>query len=255
MIDVEASDLLRIASTGWGYVERRRIGGPDGNGWELRASGGFTGRANSAWPLGGPGLRLADVAADIDGWYAERGLPAQIAVIAGSDLDREAERLGYPNAKTPALRQTAPLAPAHEILEATAPAGHVAEITTDIPQAFLNLYTRPGSDGRDASTVLTTGGADVRFAVIRDPAGDLVACGRLGMMRDVGWANIAALRTAVHARRRGLSRAVLRDLIAVAAEQGIENLYLEVEPDNAEARPFYTSLGFETNHVYHYRTM
>ena len=47
---VDAGELQRIADRGWRALETAPVGD-----WLLRASDGFTGRANSALPLGDPG--------------------------------------------------------------------------------------------------------------------------------------------------------------------------------------------------------
>ena len=41
--------------------------------WLLRADGGFTGRANSALPLGDPGLPLAGAVDEVEAWYRAAG--------------------------------------------------------------------------------------------------------------------------------------------------------------------------------------
>ena len=48
--------------------------------WLLRADGGFTGRANSALPLGDPGLPLAGAVDEVEAWYRARGLPPMIVI-------------------------------------------------------------------------------------------------------------------------------------------------------------------------------
>ena len=68
-------ELERVAAAHWRGTEEEWLGE-----WLLRAADGFTGRANSALPLGDPGLPL-DAALDyVTGWYRARGLPAVMAV-------------------------------------------------------------------------------------------------------------------------------------------------------------------------------
>jgi hypothetical protein len=64
-------ELARIAARAWQPVEREPLGA-----WELRASAGFTRRANSVLPLGDPGLPLDEALGAVRRWYAARGLPA-----------------------------------------------------------------------------------------------------------------------------------------------------------------------------------
>jgi len=72
---ISIADLEAAAALGWRAPEEARLGG-----WLLRAAGGFTGRANSALATGDPGLSLAAAAGAVRRWYADRGLPAMIAV-------------------------------------------------------------------------------------------------------------------------------------------------------------------------------
>jgi GNAT superfamily N-acetyltransferase len=71
------TDLERAAAAHWRGTEEQWLGN-----WLLRAADGFTGRANSALPLGDPGLPLDDALAAVTRWYRERGLPPMIAVPA-----------------------------------------------------------------------------------------------------------------------------------------------------------------------------
>ena len=67
--------LERVAAAHWRGTQEEWLGE-----WLLRAADGFTGRANSALPLGDPGRPL-DAAIDyVTDWYGARGLPATIAV-------------------------------------------------------------------------------------------------------------------------------------------------------------------------------
>ncbi len=86
--DAEVLALDRIAALGWSATESVRLGG-----WLLRASRGFTGRANSVLPLGGPGQPVDDAIAYCARWYADRGLPLKFQVPLLSD-DAPDTRLG-----------------------------------------------------------------------------------------------------------------------------------------------------------------
>ena len=62
-------DLERLAARTWRGLEEERLGD-----WLLRASGGFTGRANSALVVGDPGVPLPEAIAGVARWYQQRGL-------------------------------------------------------------------------------------------------------------------------------------------------------------------------------------
>src|SRR5690348_12305123 len=67
--------LERMAAAHWRGTEEEWLGD-----WLLRAAEGFTGRANSALPLGDPGLPLDEALAAVASWYRVRGLPPMIVV-------------------------------------------------------------------------------------------------------------------------------------------------------------------------------
>lgn len=242
-------DLRTIAATGWGYTERAHIGG-----WELRAAGGHTSRANSAFPIGDSGMPLPQTLEAVRDWYSERGLPARVQTVDGSPLDQAIAELGHPETERPALRQAAPLPSALETLTRSTDAHHVAKVTTELPEDYFTAYRR-GYGIPEFRTILTSGDALIAFAVVRGDNGDALSVGRVAIDTGTGYAGIAAVATAEHARRRGLARIVLRDLLAFAAEHGAENTYLEVEEDNAPALALYTSLGYTTAHRYHSRRL
>ncbi|MFJ6786258.1 GNAT family N-acetyltransferase [Streptomyces angustmyceticus] len=249
-------ELQHVAARGWPAVETEPLGE-----WTLRASGGFTRRANSVLPLGDPGVPLDAALERIGRWYAARGLPAVIAVATGrAGADEElaaalAERGWADEAHTRVrIAGLAPLADTP-----AAPAGDTATRVTlsrDPDAGWLALYNRTGGDAPgggaapDALRVLT-GGPSVWFATARDADGGTAAIGRLVV--DGRWAGFAAVEVAPHARRRGLATRVMAALAERALSEGASAAYLQVEADNADALAFYDRLGFTDHHGYHYR--
>lgn len=63
------------------------------------------------------------------------------------------------------------------------------------------------------------------------------------VMADEG--EIADVAVAPEARRRGVARALLQQVILDMVEDGVSKLYLEVRESNAAARGLYRSLDFE----------
>ena len=73
----------------------------------------------------------------------------------------------------------------------------------------------------------------------------LVAYAGLRAARGAKDADIQTIAVAPAARRRGLGRALMTEMIDEAAARGARNLFLEVRDDNPNAQRLYTSLGFE----------
>lgn len=65
----------------------------------------------------------------------------------------------------------------------------------------------------------------------------------LAVLDDQGWINNLAVCT--HARRQGVGRALLTDLLAEAQRRGVDDVALEVAVDNMPAQRLYDGFGFE----------
>ncbi|WP_446684999.1 GNAT family N-acetyltransferase [Kitasatospora kifunensis] len=248
--DTDPVELQRIAARGWPAAEQQPLGD-----WQLRASGGFTRRANSVQTLGDPGLPLPQALDRVRQWYAERGLPAWFELTTpGSppDLTAELDRLGARFA--PTLVRTAPLAP---LVRAGRGAGSdQVRLSRTAGAPWLSAYRRVGpgaaqpTDHAAARQVLH-GGPSVWFATVPDPRGGVpLAIGRCVI--DGPWAGFAAIEVRPDARRQGLATALSAALAARAAEEGAKGAYLQVEADNSGALTLYDQLGFTTSHTYHY---
>jgi len=71
---------------------------------------------------------------------------------------------------------------------------------------------------------------------------------------DDGWMGVFGMVTAPEHRRQGVAHDVLIALQWAAHERGVEQAYLQVEPDNAAAIAVYDEREFEVSHGYHYRS-
>jgi GNAT superfamily N-acetyltransferase len=245
-----ADELFAIAAQCWGYLEAESL-----DGWELRAGAGFTRRANSAWPLGPLRRPLPQALDEVRAWYAERGLVPQVQVAAGSEFDVELAAHGYEVALAGALRQTAEVLPALEILTAHAHP-NVPVSTTERPQdRWLRLY-REGTIPPHAKEILGSGDRYLYATIYDEFSGEPLSIGRAVLAGESkSWVGLAAIETAATARRRGLARLILGTLLEWAADQGAEHAMLEVLPDNEAALALYRQLGFSTAQRYHYRTV
>lgn len=232
-------ELQETAARGWPARETERLGD-----WTLRAAGGFTARANSALPLGSPGLPLPEAVDRVVEWYGRRGLPARIQVTTGDAaadeaLDAALAARGWA-AERHALMRTAALAP---VADTGADTGTVV-LSREPDAEWLAAYGREGG-AEDARAVLT-GGPSVWFATVPGAAiGRCVVDGR--------WAGFSALTVAPERRRQGLGTLVMARLAQQALDEGASAAYLQVETDNGGAAALYDELGFTTHHAYHYR--
>jgi N-acetylglutamate synthase len=251
------TDLERVAAAHWRGTEEEWLGD-----WLLRAAGGFTGRANSALPLGDPGLPLDDALAVVTRWYRERGLPPMIAVPVPLDagVPGEADGMGraldehlacrsWPVRPGPAFVMVAdlPLAiPADGLT-----GGRAVQISAEPDDAWAARYHYRGQDHLPpvARQVLTSA-REQAFVSVRD-GHDVLAIARLSIAD--GWAGLTAVEVHPGHRRQGLGVVITAASCEVAGRRGISSVFLQVEADNAPAQALYKRLGFTYSHRYHYR--
>ncbi|PRY60263.1 acetyltransferase (GNAT) family protein [Knoellia remsis] len=245
---VGIDDLQRTMVDAWPPMERERLGG-----WHLHASRGFTGRGNSALPLGDPGVPVDEAVTRTEQWYAARGLPSTFMVARPVGFDVTADRVGavllergYTD-RVPTLTLTAS---SRVVAEGHAPDVAV-ETGTELTDEWLEAMATYRRIDEVAARAILTGSSRQVFATVRD-GGRPVAIGRLG--EGVGWAGVAAMWVAPTHRRRGLARAVVGELARSARADGIPSLHLQTDSDNAAALTLYEGLGFERHHAYVYLT-
>ncbi|MEU5270258.1 GNAT family N-acetyltransferase [Streptomyces hygroscopicus] len=240
-----APELDRVAARGWPPVISEPLGE-----WTLRASGGFTRRANSVLALGDPGTGLDEALHRVTDWYAARQLPAYIQVSTGAEgtqelLAAELETRGWTREVSAQIRIAA-LAPIGD-LDADASA---VTLSRRLDDAWMARYQRSAEPSPEARTVLS-GGPSVWFAAIpAEGGGAPAAIGRCVV--DGRWAGFAAVEVAPERQRQGLAKAVMTALARKALDEGASAAYLQVETDNGGAHALYEGMGFTVHHSYHH---
>lgn len=250
-------ELERVAARHWRGTEEEWLGG-----WLLRAAGGFTGRANSALPLGAPGLPLDRALDAVVRWYRDRDLPPMIAVpspldadSAGCELDQSLSERSWATRPGPAFVMVAHLTdaagPIRDHAARGLPPGATFQADNEPDQAWLAAYHYRDQVGQPPvmRDVLTSAPAQV-FASIR-AGGDVLAIARLSIAD--GWAGITAVEVNPARRRAGLGATLTRAACAEAAKRDILRVFLQVETSNAGAIALYERCGFHYSHRYHYR--
>ncbi len=247
------AELERVSADGWRPVEQAWLGEP-GQGWQLRAAEGFTGRANSALTVGDPGLPPAQAVAAVARWYAERGLRGQLCIpeplSQGVPLRAVADNLGWEE-HNPTQVWTASWSAVSLALEvATAPAGYAVSVADQPDAGWLGVYQYRGQPLPPVAAVLLQSAPAQVFVSVR--CGEqTVAVGRGASSQ--GWAGVTAMEVAAEHRRRGLGQVVLAALARWAVARGDRHGYLQVAEPNTGAQALYSAAGFEPHHRYHYR--
>lgn len=235
-VAVSAEELTRITSVGWPAIESVALGE-----WELRAAGGFTGRANSVAAVGSPGVSFDAAIAEVRAFYDRRNMPALAQVVVGSDQQRAFTTAGWialDGYHGGAVVQVADLATSY----AADPDVRVSPAADD---DWLANYGRV-DDVHDARAVME-GPTQVAFVSIGSPA---IAIGRVTVSGE--WAGLSAVEVQPAHRRQGLSRRIVDTSLAWALSQGADKAYLQTMRSNVAALALYAPYGFVDHHDYVY---
>jgi len=250
-------ELERIAAAHWRGTEEQWLGD-----WLLRAAAGFTGRANSALPLGDPGMPLDEALTAVTQWYRDRGLPPMIVVPvplesdpAGQELDNHLSERNWLTRPGPAFVMVAdlPLAglPLDSLYPDSLPSGRAVRVTPEPDDAWAARYHYRGQDHLPPIARKVLASAEEQSFVSIRSGDEVLAIARLSVA--AGWAGLTAVEVNPAYRRQGLGVAITAAACREAGLRGLRNAFLQVEVDNAPARALYERLGFRYSHRYHYR--
>lgn len=247
------TELERIAARHWRGTDEELLGG-----WLLRSAEGFTGRANSALPLGDPGMPIDDALAAVIRWYRARGLPPMISVplplegdSPGRQLDDHLSERSWVTRPDPAFVMVADLAavPAAALL----PSGLEFRVDAEPDGRWLAMYHYRGQDRQPPvlRKVLMSAQAQAFVSIRARAGGEPLAIGRLSIAD--GWAGITAVEVSPARRRAGLGTLLTRGICAEAFARGARRVFLQVADGNTAAIALYERCGFHCVHRYHYR--
>jgi GNAT superfamily N-acetyltransferase len=249
------TDLEAMTSLHWRAAETERLGG-----WLLRASEGFTGRANSVLPLGDPRTDPDRALQAVRTWYGRRGLPAKVSVAGPIDSGVPDDGGPATEARAACLRagwQPVPdgsavvlTAPTAQLMRPPAlPDGLTVRLAAEPDRAWLENFRYRSQLPPPAALALLRSAPQQTFASIRDGDSTVaVARGSLGG----GWAGLTAVEVQAGHRRRGMGRALVGAIADWAWDCGAGSTYLQVAETNERARAFYSGLGFALHHRYDY---
>ncbi|PPK70166.1 GNAT family N-acetyltransferase [Actinokineospora auranticolor] len=231
------STLEQVCAAAWPPVVARTLGD-----WRLRASGGYTGRANSALTNGDPGLPVNAALAEITRFAGEHGIRPYAQVISGSSWESPLAAAGWRvNADHPKGAESAVM---HSPLTST---GGGADVADKPPNGWLEVAVR--GTPTDTQRAVVTGGPLLGYATVhRD--GRVVGTARGCLVG--AWLYVALLEVLPEYRRQGIATHLLDGLDTWAAARGATSRVLQVALVNEVARGIYADLGYVESHRYRY---
>ncbi|MEV0947941.1 GNAT family N-acetyltransferase [Rhodococcus sp. NPDC049939] len=247
----EIRSLELASADGWPGVEHEWI-----DGWLARYGHGFTGRANSATPLGHPGTigslddpSSGSTLARLRAWYGERGLPLRSLI-----PDRLADVPPGWNVSDDVIVMAA------DIETLAIPEGLLSTTVADHPDPYwLNLYRYRGSalPGRAVDVLESVRGGSLGFGRIDAADSTLLAVARGSVTFAPDgrtWVGLTAVEVAKAHRRRGIGTSICSDMISWGREHGATHACLQVATGNEGALAMYRGIGFRAHHRYRYAT-
>lgn len=239
------TDVERTAMQGWRALETADLGE-----WQLRASGGFTNRANSALALGDPGVAVDAAIDHVEQWYVERNLPVRVQLVDRDQpegIDAALDRRGW---------TTSPF-----VHVMTAELGHVLRAVPGISPLELRLEDEPddawqgcyrddGTTPPPAARAILINHPAAIFASLRE--GDRCVAIARGAV-DGRWAGVHAVEVTPSHRGRGLAAYVTAAALRWCGQHGARLSYLQVSANNTPAVRLYERLNYSVHHNYVYR--
>jgi N-acetylglutamate synthase len=222
------------------------------DGWLLRFSNGFSGRANSVATHVYSGIDPEGSLARVEAAYEARGRECRFQITPATsplDLARRLRHRGYHPEPWSMLMVADAASVAENLRDVLRPDIEV-EIKSKGSSEFARLLregSRSEEDGDERLAVLNRI-ADRKACLVLKSDGAAVSSGACVLTRD--WAGIYVMRTALTHRRQGHGLRVLREAAHWALQQGTSRLYLQVEEANLAARGLYARAGFRDGYRY-----
>lgn len=235
--------LEEIASNGHPALNVRQY-----DGWLMRFSGGYTGRANSVSLLYPSRLEIPEKVAFCEECYAKQGLPTRFKLTDGDEyFSAYLESRGY-KVVTPTdvmildLDEADLKADAEDIVFAEKPGEWLEDwfgfegLTDPVKQELFRK-------------ILDKVLADTAWcAVMKDGKPAALAA----TASEQGYALLQYVVVDPALRGNGLGEKLCRAALAEAQERGVRYAYLQVVQDNAAAMNLYRKLGFSKAYTYWY---
>lgn len=250
---ITVEDLHRVMTKGNPGLEVDWLGEP-GRGWMLRAGMGYTGRANSALPLGDPGVPDEVAVQQVVAWYRDRGLVPllQLPLPLHVDWAEDPFAAGLLGSGWRRLTPTLVMTGRTEGLAGLegGSAGLRIEEADALTDEWLAVASPVAVAHPEGARAVLSAPQEQVFLLARDEAGLPVGAARVAL--DDGWAGLFGVHVVPEHRRRGIGAALTAAAGRAALARQVVLTYLQVEADNTAAVTLYRRAGMDTHHHYAY---
>jgi len=222
------------------------------DGWVLRASRGYTKRANSVNPHFGSSRPLEEKLEHCRTFYAARNLPTIYRLTPFSspvELDRRLEEAGFTTLDR-TLVMTSPLNRERSIHRTGSGGAPRRAALNEWLAAFDRLKDLDDAE-RAPHRHIVESAEGRRFCALIEREGEPIACG-LAILID-NLVGLFDLWTAEAHRRQGHASAIVAQLLEWSAEAGAREAFLQVHSQNESAQQLYERFAFTVAYPYWYR--
>lgn len=228
--------LFEISARGWPAIESEHLGH-----WQLRASSGFTKRANSVAICGAPGVDFGEARAAVTQFYSDRGLRPLVQTIHGSPWEESFLAAGW--VPTDDGRSVS-IAMSMDMRDHYTPVPDIS-FSTELSDEWLSGFTRLEAP-QIARTILQAP-PTVGFA-----SNGHRAIGRVTVTGE--WAGLYCIEVPKAQRRQSWGSRIIESSLVWASNRGATKAYLDVAQSNRAAIDLYAKHGFTESHRYQFLT-
>lgn len=222
------------------------------DGWQLRFSNGYTGRANSISMLYPSTIDEDEKIAECERRYAEQKLACNFKItdVTPKAFDQKLEQRGY-KIVTPTHLMIASLEDKSFQTDATC-------ITTSSPdELWLKTCFDLHDLGENSRKTATAMFANIKnpavYCRLTDPADKSKSIAVASAVIENGYMVLLNVIVDPALRGKGFGRKLCESVFSEAKKAGAKNAYLQVVEDNLPAIKLYESYGFSTLYNYWYR--
>jgi ribosomal protein S18 acetylase RimI-like enzyme len=187
---------------------------------------------------------------EVEAFFARHRIPARVQVRDSmTALDETLTARGYfIESKTDVL-----VAPTSTVIDQSTRTGPAVTLHDELDDEAIEMY---GDVMGESAYIADRIKAYGRMTRSLGPIAFAATVGKVGIgfgIVERGWIGYYGIGTASHARRQGVSTAIMRALTERAIEHDATNAYLQVDHANDAAQAMYAGLGFTRLYGYHYR--